>query len=71
MICTAANDNRRVKQTMLRYFKRVANFRDKHNPDRSVRDALRICFLISRFLENDGSAHSMDFVQVRDGSTIA
>ena len=27
MKSTAANDNRRVKQTMLRYFKRVAIFR--------------------------------------------
>ena len=39
----AANDNRRVKQTMLRYFKRVAIFRDKHYPNRSVRDAFRVC----------------------------
>ena len=29
---TAANDDRRVKQTMLRYFKRVAIFRDEHYP---------------------------------------
>ena len=32
-------------ESMLRYFKRVAIFRDKHYPKRSVRDALRICYL--------------------------
>ena len=37
-----ANDNGRLKQTML-YFRRAANFRDKHYPNRSVRDAFRIC----------------------------
>ena len=38
-----ANDNRTVQKTMLRYVKRVANFRDKQYPNISVRDALRIC----------------------------
>ena len=38
MKSTAANDNKGAKETMLRYFKRVAIFRDKHNPNRSVRD---------------------------------
>ena len=39
----APNDNRRIKQTMLHYFKPVTIFRDKHYPNRSVRDALCIC----------------------------
>ena len=47
-----ANDNKRVRQTMLRYFKCVTVFWDKHYQNRRVRDALRI-FLISQFLEND------------------
>ena len=38
----AENDDWRVKQTML-FFKRDAIFRDKRYPNRSVRDALRIC----------------------------
>ena len=39
------NPQRRIiKQTMYRYFKRVAIFRDKQYPNRSVRDALRICY---------------------------
>ena len=41
---TAANDNRRVKQTTLRYSKRVAIFGDKHYPNRNVRNALRVCW---------------------------
>ena len=32
------------KYGMYRYFKRVAMFRDKHYRDRSVCDALRICY---------------------------
>ena len=44
MKSTAANDNRTVKQTMLRYFKHVASLRDKHYPNRSVCDALHICY---------------------------
>ena len=44
----AANDNRRVKQTMLCYFKHVAIFGDEHYPNRSIRDALHIwCFDIT------------------------
>ena len=45
MKSTAAIDNRRVKQTMLCYFKCVAIFRGKIYPNRSVRDALRIDYL--------------------------
>ena len=40
---TVANDTRRVNQTMFPYFKRAANFKDKHYPGRSVHDVLRIC----------------------------
>ena len=57
----AANDNRRVKQTMLRYFKRVVIFRDKHYTNRRVREALRIClFSISQYLEKDMFSIEMD-----------
>ena len=44
MKSTVAFDNKRVKQSMLRYFKRVAIFRNKHYSKRCVRDALRICY---------------------------
>ena len=40
----AGNNDRRGTQTMLRYFKDVAIYIDKHYPNRSVRDALPICF---------------------------
>ena len=40
----SGDDNRRVKQTMLHYFKRVAIFRDKHFPNRSIGDTLGICY---------------------------
>ena len=40
MKSTMANDNRRFKQTMLRYFKRVTIY-----PNRSVHDAFRIFYL--------------------------
>ena len=40
---------------MLRYFKRVPNFRDKRNPNRSVREAL-----ISQFLKKDTFSIEMD-----------
>ena len=39
----ATNGNMRLNKTKFRYFKRVTIFRDKHYPNRSVRDALRIC----------------------------
>ena len=44
----ATNDNRRVKQTILRRFKRVAIFRDKHYVT-----LLAFVILTSQFLEND------------------
>ena len=44
MKSTAANDNRRVKQTMFT-IPSVSLFRDKHYPNSSVRDALRIFYL--------------------------
>ena len=62
MKSTATNDNMRVKHTTLRYFKRVAIFRGKHYPNRSVRDALRICYFnitISKWIR------PCNFVQVK------
>ena len=63
MKSTAANDDSRVQQTRPRYFKRVATFRDKHYPNRSVRDALRMLNSYHRryvFYRN-GSAHVISF----------
>ena len=55
---TAANDDRRVKQIMLRYFKRVAISRDI-NQNRSVCDTL-FFFFKSQILENDIFSIAMD-----------
>ena len=41
----AANDDRGIKQSMLRYFKHVAIFIDKHYRKKNVRAALLICCL--------------------------
>ena len=49
-----ANDNRRVKQTMLRNFKRAAIFRDKHYPNIEASVTLfAFVILTSQFLENN------------------
>ena len=61
MKSTAANDNGRVKQSMLRYFKRVTIFRDTHYPNIEASVTLfAFVILISQFLENDMFSIEMD-----------
>ena len=68
MKSTAANDNRRVKQTMLHYFKRVAIFRDQKSPNRNVRDTSHLLFQYHYFLKTiyflSKCIRACNFVQV-------
>ena len=57
---TAANGDKRVKQTMLRYFKCITIFRDKHYPNRSFVTLFAFVTLIAQFLQNDMFSIEMD-----------
>ena len=56
----AENENRRVKQTALIKRTHVAIFRDKHLPNKSIRDYFTFCCLVSNFLKNNMFSIEMD-----------
>ena len=56
----AGKDDRGVKEDYMLHFKRVAYFRNKLYPNKSIRDTSHFIVLISQFLENHMFSIEMD-----------
>ena len=60
MKSTAANDNRRVKKTMLRYFKGITILEINFTQIEASVTLIAFVFLMSQYLENDMFSIEMD-----------